>query len=69
MVKEAKLGELVRQVLRKFKGENRNLKSKAGAWSGFYGLTRNNKRAEVRNTNVKIIISKKSCFGRMKYKF
>lgn len=26
-------------MLRKFKGKNRNLKSKADAWLGFYGLT------------------------------
>lgn len=56
-------------MFRKFKGENRNLKLKVGVWLGFYGFIRNNKRVEVRNINVKIIIFKKFCFGRMKYKF
>ena len=60
MVREAKLGELVRQVLGKFKEEKRNVNSKADAWLIFYECTRNNKRAKVRNRKVKIAISKKS---------
>lgn len=52
------------QVLRKFKGENRNLKSKAGALLGFYDLKEI--ITELRLDYIKIVISKKSCFGRMK---
>lgn len=66
VVKEARLGQVVGQVLRNFKWECGNLKSKAGAWLGLHGLTRNTGRL---STNINIVISKNTCFGRMRYRF
>lgn len=47
-------------MYRKFKGESRNLKSKAGTLSRFNGVARNKNRAKIRNRKIRIVISKKS---------
>lgn len=64
VVKEAKLGELARQVLGTLKGENRNQKSEAGACLGFMTLLEIMRELTL-GTQIKRILSKKSWFGRM----
>lgn len=65
VVKEAKLGELVRQVLGTFKGENRNKKSKAGACLAFMALLEIMTELTLGTQSIQIVLSKKSWFGRM----
>lgn len=54
-MKEAKLGELVRQVLGTLKGENRNKKSKAGVCLGFMALLEI-MRELISGTQTKIVL-------------
>lgn len=63
-MKEAELGELVRQVLGTLKRENRNKKSKAGVCLGFMALLEI-MRELTSGTLIKIVLSKKSWFERM----